>query len=199
MVSHAQAVAACEAIESTVGDLARELAAAALERDDLNARLTEVRTGIDRRPARALDIADNELRSVARVEELDPYVTLPDPVARIEHLRELVDECDKILSDLPSGDRATLAAATSTLHAAMSSGLVTSPEAAALAEVWLSLNRRLDGIESRLDTAGTDTEAVAARLEGGASRGRDGLRRRARPGRSPTKRTPGSRRCTATS
>jgi hypothetical protein len=165
VASHVQAVAACDAIEVAVADLARELASAADRRDDLQARLRAETSRIDRQLAIDLDIADSELRKAARVEALDPYVTLPDPESRVDNLVEVIEDCDRVLLQLPSGDRAMLAAATSTLNAALSSGRVISPEAATLAEVWLSLHRRLDGIESRLDTAGTETEAVAARLE----------------------------------
>jgi hypothetical protein len=165
IMTHARALATREALETAVSELAAQLAAANGEREGLGARLVSARRQLDRGAAMLLDVADSELRSAARDLGVDRYGTQPDLMARAAQLNDIIDECDKILPELPAGDRATLAGAAATLRAALSNGKVVSPEADALAEAWLSLHRRLDGIESRLETASRDTEALAARLE----------------------------------
>ena len=170
---HARAVATREALEIATGDLVEELARIEREREGLEERMATASTRISQEAEAALELADGDLRDAAREAELDPYVTLADPDARVAHLHEVVGECDEVLSGLPVGDRAALAAATATLKAALAEGDVLSPDAAALAEIWVSLQARREGIQSRIDAANRDTETIAARLDEARVRARE--------------------------
>ena len=163
--AHGRAVAAREALEIALEDLVETLARLERDRADLQERMAAASTQVGQGAAAALDLADGYLREAALEAGLDPHVTLSDPDARVAQLRDVVSECDDLLAGLAAGDRAALATAIAALNAALSEGEVPSPDAVALAEVWMSLQSRLEGVQSRLDAANRDTEAIAARLD----------------------------------
>ncbi len=164
--AYREAVVASEAIDVDIAALAEELNAASALRSEMGARLAAARARIEPDAGRRLDLADGNLGRAARAAgRPDPWTganAVPERYASLEVLLETIDEQ---LEALPSGDRPVLAAALASARAALSTGPVVLPEAAALAEAWMSLHQRLVGLESRMEAAGGGTEAVAARLE----------------------------------
>ncbi len=160
-------------LEAEVGRLAEELQAGGGLRRDMKARLAAAESAADFTAGPRLDRADGELSRAARLADRpDPWSGAPDPEARAGELEALIDELDEQLANLPSGDRAALASAVATCRLALADGPVADPEAAALAEAWLSLHQRLEGLESRIESNGGGTEAVAARLDAARSAAR---------------------------
>lgn len=165
-VAHAEAVAAVQSLEDEIAGLAEELGAAGAVRREMKQRLEHAEARKDPRASRMLDRADGDLGRAARLADRpDPWTGMREPEARVAHLESLIASLDQILAELPSGDRAALAAATATAKASVSEGMVTCPESAALAEAWASLHQRLEGLESRVESTGGGTEALAARLD----------------------------------
>ena len=155
-----------EHVDESIAELAGELGGAGLLRSEMQVRLDSVNARLDTDAGRRLDLADGALGHAARLAERpDPWTGMDDVAGRIVHLEALLEELETQLEDLPSGDRAKLAAALATARASVSSGSVACPEAAALAAAWTSLHQRLIGLESRIEAAGGGTEAVAARLD----------------------------------
>lgn len=153
-------------LEAQVGLLAEELGAGGGLRRDMKSRLAAADADIDRTAGARLDRADGALSRAARDAELaDPWTGSNDTVDRLDTLRSLVVELDRQLAGLPSGDRAELASAAATCRLVLADGVVADPEAVALAEAWLSLHQRLEGLESRVESTGGGTEAVAARVD----------------------------------
>lgn len=153
-------------LETEVSDLAEELGAAGGLRRDMKARLAAADGAVDRRAGASLDRADGELSRAARaLGRLDPWTGTSAPQERIQALDAMIVELDRQLASLPSGDRAELASAAATCRLVLADGPVPDPEAVALAEAWLSLHQRLEGLESRVESTGGGTEAVAARLD----------------------------------
>lgn len=165
--AHAESLAACEQLEREAADLAEELSGAGRVRAEMTARLKGARERLDPACGPRLDRADGELgRAARRADRPDPWTGTSDPDQRIAHLETLIEGLDQELAQLPSGDRASLAAAVGTARAAVSPAeVVPCPEASALAEAWVSLHQRLSGLESRIEATGGGTEAVAARLD----------------------------------
>ena len=153
-------------LEAAVSVLAEELAAGGSLRRDMRTRLTAAEAGIDHDAGPRLDRADGALARAARAAERpDPWSGTSEPEARMETLRGLIAELDEQLGALPSGDRAELASAAANCRLTFADGPAPDPESAALAEAWLSLHQRLEGLESRVESSGGGTEAVAARLD----------------------------------
>ncbi len=163
--AHREAAAARAQIDQAIADLAEELSGAERVRSQMTARLASAAVRIDQGAGRRLDRADGELgRAARRAGRPDPWTGMNNIPGRIVQLEELVAGLDQQLNELPTGDRPILAAAVATARAALSTGPVPCPEAAALAEAWMSLHQRLVGLESRMEATGGGTEAVAARL-----------------------------------
>ena len=155
-----------EDLNDRIEGLAEELAASGTVRADMKAELAEALERVDVEAGAALDHADGALGCAARAAARpDPWTGMSDVPTRIAELETQTVELEETLAALPTGDRPPLAAAAATARAAISSGAVPSPEAAALAQAWTSLHQRLRGLESRIEAAGGGTEAVAARLE----------------------------------
>jgi len=164
--AYRESLAVREAIDHDIAALAEELNAASAVRSEMVARLAAARARLDPDAGRALDLADGELGRAARAADRpDPWTGMKDVPERCAHLEALLETLDDQLETLPSGDRAALAAALAAARASLSSGPTVCPEAAALAEAWMSLHQRLVGLESRMEAAGGGTEAVAARLD----------------------------------
>ena len=154
------------ALEAEVAQLAEELSAGGGLRRDMKARLAAADAAIDRTAGPRLDRADGELSRAARAADRpDPWSGTKQPEERSAALQALVAELDAELAALPSGDRAELASAAAMCRLALADGTVADPEAVALAEAWLTLHQRLEGLESRVESTGGGTEAVAARLD----------------------------------
>lgn len=165
-VAHAESLAACEQLETEAADLADELSGAAALRSEMTARLSAAAALLDPDAGRGLDRIDGDLARAARIAERpDPWTGMSEPKVRVAHLEEFIETLDGHLAELPSGDRAALAAALGTARVSISTGDVPCPESAALAEAWTSLHQRLSGLESRIEATGRGTEAVAARLD----------------------------------
>ncbi len=163
---HQSAVDACQTIEDAIADLAEELSGSGRIRSDMQARLAATTARVDSEAGARLDRADGALARAARLADRpDPWTGMGDVSARIEQLESLVQSFDAHLSELPAGDRPSLAAAVAAARAALSNGSVQCPESAALAAAWSSLHQRLVGLESRMEAAGGGTEALAARLD----------------------------------
>ena len=144
-----------EQIDELITELADELGGGGLIRSEIQARLASVKAGLDTEAGCRLDLADGALGHAARLAERpDPWTGTDDVPGRMMHLEELLEELETQLEDLPSGDRAKLAAALATARASVSSGSVACPEAAALSAAWTSLHQRLIGLESRIEAAG---------------------------------------------
>ncbi|MFT7607476.1 MAG: hypothetical protein ACI9MX_000531 [Candidatus Aldehydirespiratoraceae bacterium] len=153
-------------IDERISGLAEELAASCAVRGQISAHLASSLAQVDADAGPKLDRADGDLGRAARLADRpDPWTGMKDVAERIETLSQQIDEYDTTLGGLPSGDRPALAAATATARAAFSTGSVPAPDAAALAQAWLSLQQRLRGLESRIEAAGGGTEAVAARVD----------------------------------
>jgi|GEM_PF-5319269 len=153
-------------LDESIAGLAEELAATGTVRGQMSAHLASSLAQVDATAGPKLDRADGDLGRAARLADRpEPWTGMNDVAERMETLGQQIDEYDTTLRSLPSGDRPALAAATATASAAISSGSVPAPDAAALAQAWLSLHQRLRGLESRMEAAGGGTEAVAARLE----------------------------------
>jgi hypothetical protein len=153
-------------LDERISGLAEELEASGTVRADMTATLTSALDLVDPWAFDALDQADGALGRAARLAERpDPWTGMSDVPERIENLSAHVEELDRMLAGLPSGDRSALAAAVATARASIVTGQVPSPEAMALAQAWSSLHQRLRGLESRMEAAGGGTEAVAARLD----------------------------------
>ncbi|MEM9467025.1 MAG: hypothetical protein AAGA90_16755 [Actinomycetota bacterium] len=153
-------------LETEVTRFAEELSAGGGLRRDMKARLAAADNAIDRTAGPRLDRADGELSRAARAADRpDPWSGTDDPGERTATLQELIEELDARLAALPSGDRAELASAAALCRLVMADGPVADPESVALAEAWLTLHQRLEGLESRVESTGGGTEAVAARLD----------------------------------
>ena len=153
-------------LEAEVGSLAEELGAGGGLRRDMKARLAASHGAIDRMAGPSLDRADGALSRASRaLGQPDPWTGTSDPQERLDALHATIAELDRQLASLPSGDRAELASAAATCRLVLANGPVADPEAVALAEAWLSLHQRLEGLESRVESTGGGTEAVAARLD----------------------------------
>jgi hypothetical protein len=155
-----------EKLEDRIAGLAAELAASGKVRSDMTAHLASATAQVDADAGRRLDRADGALGRAAR-EGSSPnrWAGMDDAADRIVELKGFIEECEASLVTLPTGDRPALAAAVAVARAAVSSGPVSSPDAAALLQVWASLDQRLTGVESRLEAAGDGTELVAVRLD----------------------------------
>lgn len=164
--AHAEALAACEQLDGEAAELAEELSGASTLRSEMTARLATAAERLDPDAGRRLDRVDGELWRAARLADRpDPWTGMAEPEARVADLELLIETLDAQLAELPSGDRAVLAAAVGTARVSISTGDVPCPESTALAEAWLSLHQRLTGLESRIEASGGGTEAVAARLD----------------------------------
>ena len=162
----ADARAARVMLETEVAQLAEELGAGGGLRRDMKARLAAADAAVDTSAGVRLDRADGELSRAGRAADRpDPWSGTIEPDGRMAGLQSLITDLDAQLAALPSGDRAELASAAATCRIAIADGTVADPEAAALAEAWLSLHQRLEGLESRVESTGGGTEAVAARLD----------------------------------
>ncbi|MEM9201165.1 MAG: hypothetical protein AAGC53_05880 [Actinomycetota bacterium] len=141
--------------------------AAALQRyDEMASRIETAAASLDHAATLRLDHADGQLSRAARMADRpDPWTGADDRETRLVELEALITELDAQLASLPSGDRPRLASAAATCRLAIAGAPAPDPEAVALAEAWLSLHQRLSGLESRVESAGGGTEAVAARLE----------------------------------
>ncbi|MEM8704846.1 MAG: hypothetical protein AAGE98_00200 [Actinomycetota bacterium] len=164
--AHAAALADVRHLEDDIAGLAEELGAAGAVRREMKVRLENAEARRDPSTGRRLDLADGDLGRAARLADRpDPWTGMSEPQERVAELETLIARFDEILAELPSGDRAALAAASTTARASIGDGDVVCPEAAALAEAWDSLHQRLEGLESRVEATGGGTEAVAARLD----------------------------------
>ena len=172
-VAHAESLAACEQLEAEATALAEELSGAGMLRSDMTTRLSSAVARLDPDTGRELDRADGELGRAARLADRpDPWTGMAEPEARVAALESFIESLDIQLGELPSGDRAALAAALGTARVSISVGDVPCPESGALVEAWLSLHQRLGGLESRIEATGGGTEAVAARLDAARSAAR---------------------------
>lgn len=158
-----------EELDIRIRSIAEELAASGSVRSQMVAHLRSSKGQVDPDASTRLDRADGQLvRTARRANRPDPWTGMQDVPTRIAELGATIAELDATLDRLPSGDRPALAAAAATARSAIvrGSGASTpSPEAAALAQAWISLHQRLRGLESRMEAAGGGTEAVAARFE----------------------------------
>lgn len=162
----AEAEATRSGLEAAIADLADELGAAGGVRRDMKLRLTAIEADLDPESGARLDRADGELGRAARLAERpDPWTGTADPEGRVADLEALIADLDQRLTNLPEGDRSALASASATARLAVAAGPTPDPEAVALAEAWMALHQRLEGLESRVESAGGGTEAVAARLD----------------------------------
>lgn len=172
-IAHSESLAACEQLEAEVTALADELSGAGTLRSDMTSRLSSAVARLDPDTSRRLDRADGELGRAARLADRpDPWTGMAEPEARVTSLESFIESLDAQLADLPSGDRAALAAALGTARVSVSVGEVPCPESGALVEAWMSLHQRLGGLESRIEATGGGTEAVAARLDAARSAAR---------------------------
>jgi len=162
----AEASVGRDRLETEAAELADELSGAGALRREMAGRLDTAIAALRPDAGRLLDVADGDLGRAARLADRpDPWTGLANPQERIDTLEVLVAEIDGVLAELPSGDRAALAAATNTARAAITEGDVSCPEAAALAEAWLALHQRLEGLESRIGATSGGTDVVTARLD----------------------------------
>lgn len=157
-------------LDARIDEIAEELAASDQVRSQMVAHLTSAKSRVDDEASLVLDRADGELVRAARLADRpDPWTGMDDVPGRIAELGETIAELDVALAALPSGDRAALAAAAATFRAAISAptdgATAPNPEAAALAQAWISLHQRLRGLESRMEATGGGTEAAAERLD----------------------------------
>lgn len=155
-------------LDRRIREIAEELEASGKVRSQMVAHLASSKGQVDRDAGPRLDRADAVLAGAARrAGRPDPWTGMADPAARIEELTATIVELDRIRAGLPSGDRPALAAASAVARAALApeGGDAPCPDAAALAQSWISLHQRLRGVESRLEAAGLGTEELAARLE----------------------------------
>lgn len=156
-------------LEERISGIAEELEASHNLRSQMIGHLKSSTAQVDAEAGDRLDRADGELlRAAHRADRPDPWTGIGDATDRTEHLRATIAELDEKLETLPSGDRASLAAAAATLRAALAAPTgddAPSPEAAALAQAWISLHQRLRGLESRMEASGGGTEVLAARLD----------------------------------
>lgn len=156
-------------LDTRIRDIAEELAASGNVRSQMVAHLRSSKGQVDPDASTRLDRADGQLvRTARRADRPDPWTGMQDVPTRIEELGATIVELDEMLEGLPTGDRPALAAAAATARSAIvrgSGATAPSPEAAALAQAWISLHQRLRGLESRMEAAGGGTEVVAARLD----------------------------------
>ena len=155
-----------DAVQSEIDELAAELRSADTLRADMLARVTSAAARIDDTAGPALDAADGELhRQAATGRSVNRWAGVSDREERLVELAELTATLESRLDTLRAGDRGLLGAAVATARAALSTGDVPLPRAAALRQIWSSLQLRLAVVDSRLEAAGLGAEAASARLE----------------------------------
>ncbi len=162
----AEGLAVCEQLEAEATALHEELSAVGELRSEMEGRLTSAIARLDRSTGCYLDRADGELgRAALLLDRADRWTGMAEPEARVALLESSIVTLDAQLLELPSGDRAVLVAAVGPARVAISVGEVPCPSSSALAEAWLSLHQRLEGLESRIEASGHGAKAAAVRLD----------------------------------